>query len=312
MNEHLAKAEITLQLENIKKRVAKIKEMLDDLSTKTDIKDLAASCSDQISMMGASLLPDAVDDDVEQNELDQEDFLDMVECINDARQVNGLKCYIPSGEDVLQELKEAVTGVPTASIEPILETFKPLGSEEIKRAASNITSTFPKKDTSGLTGIVMCGPATKQTGDSIRDVKTKAINDVMYLVRKFCPALDVIGDYTKYFSYASQPHIALAPILAFTARYFTAENAEGFLYYCYTRGLANPEFISVGATRDVDLNKAVELIIKFLEIYGNSIVTNEQDRAWEDVMELSQYLYDADLRAAEISINEFKNSYCKI
>lgn len=251
-------------------------------------------------------------DDREESELSQKDFRRMLKYINDARQVSGWDCYISKGGDMLQELKEAAEGVTADMMEPILDTFRPIGSEEIRRVAANTVISFPKKDTGCVRSIVKKAPATKQTGNRIRDSKTKAINDIVYLIHNLCPALDVIGDYTEYVSYCSHPHIALAPIVAFTARCLSESLEEEFLYYCYTRGLAVPNNVGIRDSEGVDLDEATKLIKKFFKIYDDSDVTGDQDRAWERVLELSDEIYSGDYKWADENIDYFKKDYCEI
>lgn len=251
-------------------------------------------------------------DDREESKLSQKDFRRMLKYINDARQVNGWDCYISKGGDMLQELKEAAEGVTADMMEPILDTFRPIGSEEIRRVAANTVISFPKKDTGYVRSIVKKAPSTKQTGNRIRDSKTKAINDIVYLIHNLCPALDVIGDYTEYVSYCSHPHIALAPIVAFTARCLSESLEEEFLYYCYTRVLAVPNNVGIRDSEGVDLDEATKLIKKFFKIYDDSDVTGDQDRAWERVLELSDEIYSGDYKWADENIDYFKKDYCEI
>lgn len=252
-------------------------------------------------------------DDREESELSQKDFRRMMEYINDARQVNGWDCYISKGGDMLQELKEAAEGVPAAMMEPILDTFRPIGSEEIRRVAANTVTSFPKKDTWYERSIVKKAPAIKQTGNRIRDVKTQAINDIVYLIHELRPTLAYyVGDYAKYVSYYSHPHIALAPIIYFVARCLSESEEEEFLYYCYTRGLAIPNNAGGRYSEEVDPGEATKLIKKFFKIYDDSDVTGNQDKAWEQVLEISDEIYRGDYEWADEHIDYFKQDYCEM
>ena len=250
-------------------------------------------------------------DDREESELSQKDFRRMLKYINDARQVNGWDCYISKGGDMLQELKEAAEGVTADMMEPILDTFRPIGSEEIRRVAASTVISRPKKDTRYMRSIVKKAPPTEQTGNRIRDSKTKAINDVVYLMHYLRPGLDIIGDYTKYVSYCSHPHIALAPIIYFAARILPESLEEEFLYYCYTRGLATPNNVGVRDS-EIDGDEATKLIKKFFKIYDDSDVTDDQDKAWEVVLELSYEIYNGNYKEADECIEYFKKAYYEV
>lgn len=252
-------------------------------------------------------------DDREESELSQKDFHRMLKYINDARQVNGWDCYISKGGDMLQELKEAAEGVTADMMEPILDTFRPIGSEEIRRVAANTVISRPMKDTWYMRSIVKKAPTLKQTGNRIRDVKTQAINDIVYLIHELRPTLAYfVGDYAKYVSYCSHPHIALAPLIAFIARCLSESEEEEFLYYCYTRGLAALNNVGGRYSEEVDPNEATKLIKKFFKIYDDLDVTGDQDKAWEVVLELSYEIYNGNYKEADECIDYFKKAYYEV
>lgn len=331
MNEHLIRAELSIQREGIVKSATKIMELLKELDGKSDASEEIEKClrtlenvTDLVKNFNKDKAPSQESGD---REINTQYFLDFLEFVNDARQVNGLKCYGVGDEEVetstvaLAKAKEAVRDVPVKVVESILEfnecksTFTEEEKSEILNAAKDITSTYPKRDVKGLRSLTIANLPIVKTGDKFKDKMESALHDVMFLVRRFCPDMAKIGDYKSYFSFSSEPHIALAPIIAAVSRYLTSEEAKDFLYYCYTLGVENPDYLKLRNPKDlrkVEPKVLVELVVRFLKIFSNSDVGENQDKAWEDVVELSQNIYDADIEAATKAIDRFEQSYSVI